>query len=353
VGGLLAKATGGDFKTGALAAGANEALVGTLDKLVGGNESLLTMSSQIVGVLAAAAQSDADSEKIQTGAWVAKNATQYNSLNHREVKQLAEEARSCEAAGNCAAVKEKFRKLSVDNQDKLFADCGAGNASGCLAAHREILEDRLKILDQLSKMSVDGSIPSTFKADLGNYVYQNMSEVAILRQAEAELALQSQGVSVERAQQLSEITGVAAAAFLGVKKSTASTGSVGGLFGNKPKKNSLPSVQDTPEGKSTQQVGASPPNLAPEGAGRSGAFNEAKRRSGIPTSQQPSKISPNYDKRGNPQPGTMYEFELPAPGGGTKIVRIRDDAGGHDYGPGNAQNRGAHFNDEAGNHYDY
>ncbi len=60
VGGLLAEATGGDFKTGALAAGASEALVTHLDSLVKGDDDLLTMSSQIVGVLAAAAQGDVD-----------------------------------------------------------------------------------------------------------------------------------------------------------------------------------------------------------------------------------------------------------------------------------------------------
>lgn len=34
-------------------------------------------------------------------------------------------------------------------------------------------------------------------------------------------------------------------------------------------------------------------------------------------------------------------------------MRIRDDAAGHNYGEGDPQNREAHFNDEAGNHYDY
>ncbi|WP_305887673.1 two-partner secretion domain-containing protein [Pseudomonas fluorescens] len=82
VGGLLAEATGGDFKTGALAAGANEALVTHLNTLVNGNEELLTMSSQIVGVLAAAGQKDADAAKIEKGAWVAQNLTQYNFLEH-------------------------------------------------------------------------------------------------------------------------------------------------------------------------------------------------------------------------------------------------------------------------------
>ena len=99
--------------------------------------------------------------------------------------------------------------------------------------------------------------------------------------------------------------------------------------------------------------GTPPPNLSPNGASRTGAFKEAKRQSGIPTSQQPSKVSPNFDKRGNVQPGRSYEFEVPASGGGTKTVTIRDDAGGHYFGRGDRQNRGPHFNDEAGGHFDY
>jgi len=82
VGGLLAQASGGDFKTGALAAGANEALVGHLNNLVKGDKTLLTMSSQIVGVLAAAAQKDVDASKLEKGAWVAQNGTQYNFGDH-------------------------------------------------------------------------------------------------------------------------------------------------------------------------------------------------------------------------------------------------------------------------------
>ena len=100
-------------------------------------------------------------------------------------------------------------------------------------------------------------------------------------------------------------------------------------------------------------VGAPPPNLTPSGAGRTGAFNEAKRSAGIPTSQQPSYVGPNRDKRGNLQPGRSYEFEIPTAGGGKKKVKIRDDAGGHYFGPGDSQNRGPHFNNEIGDHFDY
>jgi hypothetical protein len=100
-------------------------------------------------------------------------------------------------------------------------------------------------------------------------------------------------------------------------------------------------------------AGRRPPNMTPSGAGRTGAFNEAKRRNGIPTSQQPVRITPNYDKRGNPQSGRQYHFEVPAEGGGVKTIIIRDDAAGDFYGPNHPQNRGPHFNDPMGNHYDY
>lgn len=99
--------------------------------------------------------------------------------------------------------------------------------------------------------------------------------------------------------------------------------------------------------------GMRPPSLSPEGAGRDGAFNEAKRLNGIPTSQQPAYVGPNIDERGKVQPGRVYYFDLPAPGGGTRRTYIRDDASGHYYGPHDPQNRGPHFNDPRKNHYDY
>ena len=96
-----------------------------------------------------------------------------------------------------------------------------------------------------------------------------------------------------------------------------------------------------------------PPNLSPPGAGRRGAHREAKRQSGVPVSQQPSRVTPNIDRRGNPQPGRNYEYQIPTSGGGRTTVNIRNDSSGHSYGPNNPQNRGPHFNDRSGNHFDY
>ncbi|THI99049.1 hypothetical protein E7Z54_13030 [Nocardioides sp.] len=99
--------------------------------------------------------------------------------------------------------------------------------------------------------------------------------------------------------------------------------------------------------------GVRPPNLSPQGAGRSGAFNQAKRDSGVPTSMSPTRTLPNRDRRGVVQPGRAYEFDLPAPGGGQRTVVVREDAGGHVYRDDPSQNRGPHFNTESKGHYDY
>ncbi|MCU5046745.1 MULTISPECIES: HNH/endonuclease VII fold putative polymorphic toxin [Bacillus cereus group] len=93
------------------------------------------------------------------------------------------------------------------------------------------------------------------------------------------------------------------------------------------------------------EKGQRAPNFTPKGAKRGGAFNEAKRASGIPVNEQPTKVTPAVDKRGNPIPGRDYHFK------DGKI--IREHSGGHTYPDDPSQNRGSHFNDIHGNHYDY
>ncbi|WP_223435058.1 MULTISPECIES: DUF637 domain-containing protein [unclassified Pseudomonas] len=94
MGGLLSKATGGDFATGAAAAGLNEALTNQLVSLADGNDQLHVMMSQLTGLLAAAAV-DGD---LQQGSDIAKNATQYNWLLHKEVT-AADKARAACGSG--------------------------------------------------------------------------------------------------------------------------------------------------------------------------------------------------------------------------------------------------------------
>ena len=94
--------------------------------------------------------------------------------------------------------------------------------------------------------------------------------------------------------------------------------------------------------------GNRPQNYSPDGAGRRGAFREAKRQNGIPVSEQPINVGPNYDRRGKLQPGKIYEFFY-----NLKTIILRDDASGHIFPDDPTQNRGPHFNDPSGKHYDY
>ncbi|CAM3253804.1 DUF6531 domain-containing protein [Prescottella defluvii] len=115
-----------------------------------------------------------------------------------------------------------------------------------------------------------------------------------------------------------------------------------------------PTVWSDPLGLVPEACGGTrPPNMSPEGASRDGAFNQAKRDLGIPVSQHPSAVEPNYDRRGNLQPGRNYVFDVPTAGGGMRQTFIRDDAQGHIFVDDPSQNRGPHFNAPNGDHYDY
>ena len=110
--------------------------------------------------------------------------------------------------------------------------------------------------------------------------------------------------------------------------------------------------------------GARPPSFTPEGAGRSGAFRQAKRDAGIPMGQQPARVLPNLDRNGRvvrnpdgtPQRGRIYEYEIrDASGRLLRTIRILEHAEGHRFPDNPTQDRGPHFNgpDPDNNHYDY
>jgi len=93
-----------------------------------------------------------------------------------------------------------------------------------------------------------------------------------------------------------------------------------------------------------------PANRTPEGAGRSGAFRQAKADAGVPRSQQPSAVRTVPDRT---NPGkTVREYEFSVPSKKDPVV-IREDRNGHIFGPNDPQNRGPHFNTPDGGHYDY
>ncbi len=135
MGGLAAQVSGGDFATGAAAAGANEALVAKLDQAFKSlspenREAMVTMGSQLVGVLAAAVRDpDAIGKALESAAWVAKNSTQYNFLNHQDVADLDNALQKCKSQGNCRQVEEEFKARSDENRRRLNGCVAVGNCA--------------------------------------------------------------------------------------------------------------------------------------------------------------------------------------------------------------------------------
>ncbi|AVR65494.1 hemagglutinin [Pseudomonas paraeruginosa] len=135
MGGLAAQVSGGDFATGAAAAGANEALVAKLDQAFKSlspenREAMVTMGSQLVGVLATAVRDpDATGKALESAAWVAKNSTQYNFLNHQDVADLDNALQKCKSQGNCRQVEEEFKARSDENRRRLNGCVAAGNCA--------------------------------------------------------------------------------------------------------------------------------------------------------------------------------------------------------------------------------
>jgi filamentous hemagglutinin len=119
MGGAVSSATGGDFKSGAIAAGASQALAGALNATFDAQPELRQAFSQIVG-LTAAGLAGGDVEK---ASWVALMADEYNRQLHQKEtvaleglqKESPEKAYELKAAA-CALV-HCAASVPVDDRD--------------------------------------------------------------------------------------------------------------------------------------------------------------------------------------------------------------------------------------------
>ncbi|MDF3933786.1 DUF637 domain-containing protein, partial [Pseudomonas citronellolis] len=219
MGGLAAEARGESFSTGAVAAGLNEAAVKDLDALVSSyspenREALLSMSSQLLGLVATVAQDPtADAGKLETSSWVAKNSTQYNFLAH-ELDGLEKEASECTTTKTCDQVREKYRQLSVANDDSLAAACTASKGA-CLREYGYLVTERLSIQRKLEEMYANDAIPLAFKEDLHRYNLQNVGAMGQLVEASAAMNLQDKGASAAQASWGASLLAALAGAKLG------------------------------------------------------------------------------------------------------------------------------------------
>ncbi|WP_271409609.1 two-partner secretion domain-containing protein [Pseudomonas sp. Q1-7] len=146
VGGLIAEAAGGDFRTGALAAGANEALIDTFGKDLFPGEAhdrVLAMTSQLIGITVAAA-AGGDEKAQEKAGWVAQQATVNNYLKHEEVEQMLSERAACADEGCRLDVQERWAKLDEQRNRELDSLCQR-DLKKCVQLSNELLADAPKI----------------------------------------------------------------------------------------------------------------------------------------------------------------------------------------------------------------
>lgn len=157
LGGLMAEALGGDFRTGALAAGANELVVDYLaDKLLpvgvdrnseaykAGVRKLLA-ASQLIGALTAAATGGDAS----AAAEVAANGTQYNNLDHPSAERLLNELQGCRATKACS--EQNVREILSDFESLSTQRSMAINACESRACVEKIQKSAVSLESDVAK----------------------------------------------------------------------------------------------------------------------------------------------------------------------------------------------------------
>ncbi|WP_196358034.1 DUF637 domain-containing protein, partial [Pseudomonas syringae group genomosp. 3] len=154
VGGLIAELAGGDFRSGALAAGANEAFVNLVgDKIFVGesHDKLLAMTSQLVGLTVAAAAGGTDKDQAVAG-WVAQQATTFNYLEHSEKEAFIKEMLGCDT-DKCAREKWEQGKFDEDSQANV-------QYANDIAGSQRARETRDRVLDSLGSI-LDMNCPTS------------------------------------------------------------------------------------------------------------------------------------------------------------------------------------------------
>ena len=151
MGGLISQVMGGDFATGAAAAGLNEAAMNVLVDFAGGNDQMQVMLSQLTGVLAAALV-DGNS---QLGASIAGSATTYNYLYHREVKGMLAEMDSKSTDEEKLAVRDKYEALDKQRELERDAVCKT-SPDTCRQIANDLANNDEKLSDLIKDLRTEG-----------------------------------------------------------------------------------------------------------------------------------------------------------------------------------------------------
>ncbi|MDU9026277.1 DUF637 domain-containing protein [Pseudomonas corrugata] len=184
VGGLKSMAMGGDFKTGALAGGANEALVGYLAELVlpegydpnrpGAEQAKANLSamSQLLGVLTAVVSGSDPS----IAANIAANATQYNYLSHSDLERAGSKLQGCGSDRSCIDdAYTTYHELSERQTQEALVSC-AQNPENCKPISSLVAEAQAKteqLRDQMNSASPEAR-EAYERLIAENYEFQNL-----------------------------------------------------------------------------------------------------------------------------------------------------------------------------------
>ncbi|MCG6577050.1 filamentous hemagglutinin N-terminal domain-containing protein [Pseudomonas sp. AF32] len=136
MGGLLAELTGSDFKTGAVAAGLNEALIPSMVKVADKNEHLQLMLSQLTGLLAAAAVNG----DLDTGSKIAEKATAFNYLFHAELVEREQKLNSCTSPADCQSIRDFYNNLDTA-RNREFGQYCLQNPAGCAQITKQLADE--------------------------------------------------------------------------------------------------------------------------------------------------------------------------------------------------------------------
>lgn len=225
-----AAASGGNCSAGALGAAASSVLAKLIAMAAG--DELSAEEREARGNLVAsvvAGMSEIISVDATTSTIAAVTELTNNALTLSELKRFAAEASTCEALGNCDEVQDRYRKLSIDNQETMIAVCAA-DPNRCRELYGEFVEQVTEYREELDKLT-GTNLPAALKNDVAIYFLQHAEAVSLALHTEIAADLQKRyGVSTETAARLV----AAASAVAGSIKGAKATGS-GAKFADQAK----------------------------------------------------------------------------------------------------------------------
>ncbi len=139
-----------------------------------------------------------DAKGAYSGADSGERVHRYNFLKHEQVAEYVQEAKQCEARGNCDEVQEKYREISLAQQDKLIAIC-ATDSKKCHAQYQDLIRDHDKFRAELDKLA-GGEVPWRISLDTGPLLLQYTdAEGAVSQAGFAQAIKQKYGLDDEQA----------------------------------------------------------------------------------------------------------------------------------------------------------